>query len=89
MHHIRGKCDLLHGKTGKCADNEVDSKVEFHFNALLDAISEWRCGKALSADISLEGTVSVNKPNPHEYLSPDSSGCITFPKLFVYVKYPT
>lgn len=39
MHHIGSKCDLLM-EDGKCVDSSIDSKVEFHFNALLDAIAD-------------------------------------------------
>ena len=63
MHHIRGKCDLLHGKTGKCADDDVDLSMEFHFNNFLEVISEWRCGLAASDDTSLQGTVVSRRSN--------------------------
>lgn len=52
MHHITSKCDLL-TEEGHCVDVSTDSKVEFHFNALLDAIAENR-EEALE-DQSLEG----------------------------------
>ncbi|XP_068737832.1 lysine-specific histone demethylase 2-like isoform X5 [Montipora capricornis] len=39
MHHISSKCDLLM-EDGQFVDSNTDSKVEFHFNALLDAIAE-------------------------------------------------
>ena len=52
MHHITSKCDLL-TEEGQCVDVSTDSKVEFHFNALLDAIAENR--EDASEDQSLEG----------------------------------
>lgn len=56
MHHISSKCDLL-TEDGKSVDNSMDSKVEFHFNALLDAIADQK--KDLPEDQSLEGAVVV------------------------------
>ena len=57
MHHISSKCDLL-TEDGKCVDSSMDSKVEFHFNALLDAIADQK--KDLPEDQSLEGAVVYN-----------------------------
>jgi len=57
MHHISSKCDLL-TEDGKCVDSSMDSKVEFHFNALLDAIADQK--KDLPKDQSLEGVVVIN-----------------------------
>lgn len=54
MHHTSSKCDLL-TEDGKCVDSSIDSKVEFHFNALLDAIADQK--KDTQEDQSLEGTV--------------------------------
>lgn len=54
MHHISSKCDLL-TEDGKCVDSSMDSKVEFHFNALLDAIADQK--KDVPEDQSLEGVV--------------------------------
>ncbi|CAH3162092.1 unnamed protein product [Pocillopora meandrina] len=54
MHHITSKCDLL-TEEGHCVDVSTDSKVEFHFNALLDAIAENR--EEASEDQSLEDKV--------------------------------
>ena len=52
MHHISSKCDLL-TEDGQCVDSSTDSKVEFHFNALLDAIAEQKADSP--EDKSLEG----------------------------------
>lgn len=54
MHHISSKCDLL-TEDGKCVDSSMDSKVEFHFNALLDAIADQK--KDVLEDQSLEDKV--------------------------------
>ena len=54
MHHISSKCDLL-TEDSKCVDSSMDSKVEFHFNALLDAIADQK--KDVLEDQSLEGVV--------------------------------
>lgn len=54
MHHISSKCDLL-TEDGKCVDSSMDSKVEFHFNALLDAIADQK--NDVPEDQSLEGVV--------------------------------
>ena len=56
MHHISSKCDLL-TEDGKCVDSSMDNKVEFHFNALLDAIADQK--KDVPEDQSLEGVVHV------------------------------
>ena len=57
MHHIGSKCDLLM-EDGKCVDSSIDSKVEFHFNALLDAIADQKRDSP-NSDKSLEGSPSV------------------------------
>jgi len=53
MRHVTGHCDLFKDKSGKQADSNLDKQVEFHFNAILDAISEWR--KTAHQDMPLEG----------------------------------
>lgn len=54
MHHISSRCDLI-TEDGECVDSSHDSKVEFHFNALLDAIADQRTDS--SEDKSLEDKV--------------------------------
>lgn len=56
MHHISSKCDLL-TEDGLCVDSSTDSKVEFHFNALLDAIANQKGDSP--EDKSLEGSFIV------------------------------
>ena len=56
MKHIRERwCDLLQ-ENGEIADADTDKKMDFHFNALLDAIAERRSDKTLLPDVSLEGS---------------------------------
>jgi len=54
MHHISSKCDLL-TEDGQVVDSSTDSKVEFHFNALLDAIADQKTDSP--EDKSLEDKV--------------------------------
>ena len=56
MRHLHSKCDLL-TEEGECVDSSVDSKVEFHFNALLDAIADQKKNFNKHEDKSLEGKV--------------------------------
>ena len=56
MYHISSKCDLL-TEDGKCVDSSMDSKVEFHFNALLDAIADQK--RDVLEDQSLEGLCNL------------------------------
>ena len=55
MKHIRDRwCDLLQ-EDGQVADANTDRKMDFHFNSLLDAITEWRRKKSCTDDVCLEG----------------------------------
>lgn len=38
---------------GSPVNHEVDRRIEFHYNAILDIISEWRKKKEMDADASL------------------------------------
>ena len=58
MHHISSRCDLI-TEDGECVDSSRDSKVEFHFNALLDAIADQRTDS--SEDKSLEGNMFLQE----------------------------
>ena len=60
MHHISSRCDLI-TEDGECVDSSHDSKVEFHFNALLDAIADQRTDS--SEDKSLEGIMFLQDDN--------------------------
>ena len=50
MKCIGDKCDLVE-ENGKVVDMEADERGDFHFNALLDAVAEWR--KQTETDCSL------------------------------------
>ena len=52
MKCIGDKCDLLE-EDGKVVDMETDERGDFHFNALLDAVADWR--KQTNIDCSLGG----------------------------------
>ncbi|XP_064652344.1 lysine-specific histone demethylase 2-like [Lineus longissimus] len=52
MKHIKEKCDLI-DEEGKTANSEVDRRIDFHFNAMLDIVAEWRKGRDISEDDNL------------------------------------
>ncbi|XP_022088783.1 lysine-specific histone demethylase 1B-like [Acanthaster planci] len=52
MKLIQDRCHLLEGD-GKLIDASLDRRVDFHFNAMLDAIAEWRKDKTHSNDVAL------------------------------------
>ena len=56
MRTIGEKCDLFH-ESGHVTDTAVDSRIDFHFNAMLDNVAEWRREKTLSKDVNLLGKV--------------------------------
>ncbi|XP_070534432.1 lysine-specific histone demethylase 2-like [Ptychodera flava] len=41
MRKMVDKCELFQ-ETGKVTDRRLDRRVDFHFNAMLDAVAEWR-----------------------------------------------
>ncbi|XP_041360495.1 lysine-specific histone demethylase 1B-like [Gigantopelta aegis] len=45
-------CPLINEK-GQVIDELLDRRIDFHFNALLDIIAEWRKNKDITADVSL------------------------------------
>ncbi|PIK55285.1 putative lysine-specific histone demethylase 1B [Apostichopus japonicus] len=49
LHH---RCMLVEDG-GQLVDSTSDKKVDFHFNAMLDAVAEWRRDKKLSEDVPL------------------------------------
>lgn len=49
LHH---RCDLVE-EGGQSVDSTSDKRVDFHFNAMLDAVAEWRKDKKLSEDVPL------------------------------------
>nr|XP_054755577.1 lysine-specific histone demethylase 2-like [Lytechinus pictus] len=52
LRKMHERCDLL-GEGGVVTDSHIDKRVEFHFNAMLDAIAEWRKDKFSSSDSPL------------------------------------
>ena len=48
------RCQLLLDK-GKVVDPVTDRRLDFHFNALLDVLAQWR--KSGQPDVSLSGSV--------------------------------
>jgi len=65
MHALQPRCDLFDGKREwkgkkrvptKAVSSQFDKRMDFHFNALLDIIVEWRQAQAQDAiDCSLGG----------------------------------
>ena len=65
MHALRPRCDLFdgsregkgrRGSPTKAVSSQYDKRMDFHFNALLDIIVEWRQAQAMDAlDCSLGG----------------------------------
>jgi len=54
MHTLGVRCELLQ-EGGRVTDPALDKRMDFHFNAVLDAVSEWRKDKPQSQDAPLGG----------------------------------
>ncbi|XP_052012901.1 lysine-specific histone demethylase 2 [Apodemus sylvaticus] len=52
MHKLGERCDLIQ-EGGRITDPTIDKRMDFHFNALLDVVSEWRKDKTLLHDVPL------------------------------------
>ncbi|XP_043089036.1 lysine-specific histone demethylase 1B isoform X4 [Puntigrus tetrazona] len=52
MHTLGVRCELIQ-EGGRVTDPALDKRMDFHFNAVLDAVSEWRKDKAQSQDAPL------------------------------------
>ncbi|XP_055076755.2 lysine-specific histone demethylase 2 isoform X1 [Misgurnus anguillicaudatus] len=52
MHKLGMRCELIQ-EGGHITDPAVDKRMDFHFNAVLDAVSEWRKDKSQSHDAPL------------------------------------
>ncbi len=52
MRKMHERCDLVQDD-GSITDLALDKRVDFHFNAMLDAIAEWRKDKTQSHDVAL------------------------------------
>lgn len=55
MHKFGERCDLVQ-EGGRVTDPAIDKRMDFHFNALLDVVSEWRKDKTQLQDVPLGGT---------------------------------
>lgn len=54
MHKFGERCDLIQ-EGGRITDPTIDKRMDFHFNALLDVVSEWRKDKTQLQDVPLGG----------------------------------
>uniref|UniRef100_A0AAR2LAQ8 [histone-H3]-N(6),N(6)-dimethyl-L-lysine(4) FAD-dependent demethylase n=1 Tax=Pygocentrus nattereri TaxID=42514 RepID=A0AAR2LAQ8_PYGNA len=52
MHKLRERCDLIQ-EGGQITDPAIDKRMDFHFNAILDVVSEWRKDKTQHHDAPL------------------------------------
>uniref|UniRef100_A0A8C2Q455 [histone-H3]-N(6),N(6)-dimethyl-L-lysine(4) FAD-dependent demethylase n=1 Tax=Cyprinus carpio TaxID=7962 RepID=A0A8C2Q455_CYPCA len=52
MHTLGVRCELIQ-EGGRVTDPALDKRMDFHFNAVLDAVSEWRKDKSQSQDAPL------------------------------------
>lgn len=54
MHKLGERCDLFQ-EGGQVTDPAIDKRMDFHFNAILDVVSEWRKDKSQNQDMPLRG----------------------------------
>ena len=54
MRKITDLCRLF-DEEGKEVDGDIDRRIDFHFNAMLDNVAEWRKNKSQAQDINLLG----------------------------------
>uniref|UniRef100_A0A672LY92 Lysine demethylase 1B n=1 Tax=Sinocyclocheilus grahami TaxID=75366 RepID=A0A672LY92_SINGR len=59
MHTLGVRCELIQ-EGGRVTDTALDKRMDFHFNAVLDAVSEWRKDKSQSQDAPLGESRSTN-----------------------------
>ncbi|KAK2508789.1 hypothetical protein MC885_021142, partial [Smutsia gigantea] len=52
MHKFGERCDLIQ-EGGRVTDPAIDKRMDFHFNALLDVVSEWRKDRTQLQDVPL------------------------------------
>uniref|UniRef100_A0A671YT42 [histone-H3]-N(6),N(6)-dimethyl-L-lysine(4) FAD-dependent demethylase n=1 Tax=Sparus aurata TaxID=8175 RepID=A0A671YT42_SPAAU len=62
MHKLGERCDLFQ-EGGQVTDPAIDKRMDFHFNAILDVVSEWRKDKSQSQDTPLREKVQEVKKN--------------------------
>uniref|UniRef100_A0A4W3HQF0 [histone-H3]-N(6),N(6)-dimethyl-L-lysine(4) FAD-dependent demethylase n=2 Tax=Callorhinchus milii TaxID=7868 RepID=A0A4W3HQF0_CALMI len=58
MHKLGDRCDLIQ-EGGRVTDPTVDKRIDFHFNAMLDVVAEWRKDKNQLQDIPLGEKIEV------------------------------
>ncbi|MEQ2189687.1 hypothetical protein GOODEAATRI_027827, partial [Goodea atripinnis] len=56
MHKLGERCDLFQ-EGGWVTDPAIDKRMDFHFNAILDVVSDWRNDKSQKQDTPLGGAV--------------------------------
>ena len=54
MRVINDHCDLYE-ETGKITDGNTDRRIDYHFNAMLDIVAEWRQRAPSRKDVHLLG----------------------------------
>ncbi|KAG8442358.1 hypothetical protein GDO86_011233 [Hymenochirus boettgeri] len=52
MRKLKEKCDLIQ-EGGRLTDPAIDNRMDFHFNAILDVVAEWRKDKTQLQDAPL------------------------------------
>uniref|UniRef100_A0A673AWT9 [histone-H3]-N(6),N(6)-dimethyl-L-lysine(4) FAD-dependent demethylase n=1 Tax=Sphaeramia orbicularis TaxID=375764 RepID=A0A673AWT9_9TELE len=62
MHKLGERCDLFQ-EGGQVTDPAFDKRMDFHFNAILDVVSEWRKDKSQNQDTPLGEKVQEVKKN--------------------------
>uniref|UniRef100_A0A3Q3NRV8 Amine oxidase n=1 Tax=Labrus bergylta TaxID=56723 RepID=A0A3Q3NRV8_9LABR len=62
MHKLGERCDLFQ-EGGQATDPAIDKRMDFHFNAILDVVSEWRKDKSQNQDTPLKEKVQEVKKN--------------------------
>ncbi|XP_028673397.1 lysine-specific histone demethylase 2 isoform X2 [Erpetoichthys calabaricus] len=66
MHKLKERCDLIQ-EGGRVTDPTIDKRMDFHFNAILDVVSEWRKDKSQNQDVPLgEKIQQIYKTFVHE-----------------------
>ena len=61
MHKLGERCDLFQ-EGGQVTDPAIDKRMDFHFNAILDVVSDWRKDKSQNQDTPLGGAEPLS-PN--------------------------
>ncbi|XP_032869646.1 lysine-specific histone demethylase 1B isoform X3 [Amblyraja radiata] len=52
MHKLGDRCDLIE-EGGRVVDPTIDKSIDFHFNAMLDVVADWRKDKKQFQDVPL------------------------------------